>query len=202
MTRKTDQQPTHAQEMAEQRVAIVERMMKLPYIKATRDSSVGQERFVARDDMITLIHTLAKESRAAAPAVEDAERVLNTIERIESERTAVEDAPREPKNSWWCCKADYPNHEPTCHNFAGDLAETIIHALILSPYIVEIKGSEKENAVQVVIEALRATTPQPRMLDALKAVQLILLQQNKRSRADEEALDIIEAALAHPQGED
>jgi hypothetical protein len=74
MTSKTDPQPTHAQEMAEQRVAIVERMMNLPYIKATRDASVGQERFVARDDMITLIHTLAKESRAAAPAVEDAPR--------------------------------------------------------------------------------------------------------------------------------
>lgn len=20
-------------------------------------------------------------------------------------------------NPWWCCKADYPNHEPTCENY-------------------------------------------------------------------------------------
>jgi hypothetical protein len=56
-------------ELAKQRVAIVERVMKLPYIKATRNASVGQERFVARDDLITLIHDYAKVSRAGqAPA--------------------------------------------------------------------------------------------------------------------------------------
>lgn len=21
------------------------------------------------------------------------------------------------EGSWWCCKADYPNHEPTCKNY-------------------------------------------------------------------------------------
>jgi hypothetical protein len=51
---------------AQQRVEIVERMMKLPYIKQTRNAEVGPERFVCRDDVITLIHEYAKELRAAA----------------------------------------------------------------------------------------------------------------------------------------
>jgi hypothetical protein len=45
--------------LAKQRVAIVERVMKLPYIKATRNAEVGEERFVARDDLIKAIHDYA-----------------------------------------------------------------------------------------------------------------------------------------------
>jgi hypothetical protein len=37
-------------ELAKQRVTIVERLMKLSYIKATRNASMGQEIFVCRDD--------------------------------------------------------------------------------------------------------------------------------------------------------
>lgn len=50
-------------ELAKQRVAIVERIMKLPYIKATRDASIGEERFVARDDIIKAVHDYAKVKR-------------------------------------------------------------------------------------------------------------------------------------------
>lgn len=45
-------------ELAKQRVEIVERLMKLPYIKATRNTETGQERFIARDDVITLLNEL------------------------------------------------------------------------------------------------------------------------------------------------
>ena len=48
-----------ALELAKQRVAIVERVMKLPYIKATRDTEEGEVRFVARDDLIKAIHDYA-----------------------------------------------------------------------------------------------------------------------------------------------
>jgi hypothetical protein len=50
--------------LAKQRVAIVERVMKLPYIKAQRDTKKGQERFVARDDLIKAIHDYATAERA------------------------------------------------------------------------------------------------------------------------------------------
>jgi len=53
--------------LAKQRVAIVERVMKLPYIKATRDTERGEERFVARDDLIKAVHDYATVSRAAPP---------------------------------------------------------------------------------------------------------------------------------------
>jgi hypothetical protein len=49
--------------LAKQRVDLVERVMKLPYIKATRNASTGSERFICRDDLITLIHNYAKETR-------------------------------------------------------------------------------------------------------------------------------------------
>ena len=49
--------------LAKQRVAIVERIMKLPYIKATRDTERGEERFVARDDIIAAVHDYAKAQR-------------------------------------------------------------------------------------------------------------------------------------------
>ena len=51
--------------LAKQRMAIVERVMKLGYIKQTRDTEEGQIRFVARDDVITVVHNVAKVSRAA-----------------------------------------------------------------------------------------------------------------------------------------
>jgi hypothetical protein len=51
---------------AKQRVALAESVMKLPYIKATRNASTGQERFVARDDVITAIHEYAKQCRESA----------------------------------------------------------------------------------------------------------------------------------------
>jgi hypothetical protein len=50
-------------ELAKQRMAIVERIMKLPYIKATRNASLGEERFVARDDIIQAVHDYAKLTR-------------------------------------------------------------------------------------------------------------------------------------------
>jgi len=50
--------------MAKQRIALVERIMKLPYIKATRDIERGEERFVCRDDVITAIHEYAVSVRA------------------------------------------------------------------------------------------------------------------------------------------
>jgi hypothetical protein len=65
LTPQTHEPPADSFEMAKQRVEIVERMMKLPYIKATRNASVGDERFVCRDDVITLIHNYAKELREA-----------------------------------------------------------------------------------------------------------------------------------------
>lgn len=52
-------------ELAKQRIAIVERVMKLGYIKQTRNTEEGQIRFIARDDVITAIHNVAKVSRAA-----------------------------------------------------------------------------------------------------------------------------------------
>jgi hypothetical protein len=54
---------TYTLELAKQRVAIVERLKKLPYIKAVRHASVGQELFVCRDDVITMIHNYAKANR-------------------------------------------------------------------------------------------------------------------------------------------
>lgn len=53
-------------ELAKQRVAIVERLMKLPYIKATRDTEKGEERFIARDDVIRAVHDYAVLSREGA----------------------------------------------------------------------------------------------------------------------------------------
>ena len=50
-------------ELAKQRVTIVERLMKLSYIKATRNASMGQEIFVCRDDVITMIHEYAEADR-------------------------------------------------------------------------------------------------------------------------------------------
>lgn len=47
------------------RIELFERIMKLPYIKATRNAEVGEERFVARDDVITAFHEFAKEVRNA-----------------------------------------------------------------------------------------------------------------------------------------
>src|SRR5208283_5038266 len=47
-----------------QRIALLERVMKLPYIKATRYASVGEERFVCRDDVVTVFHEHAKAIRA------------------------------------------------------------------------------------------------------------------------------------------
>ena len=26
-------------------------------------------------------------------------------------------------NPWWCCKADFPNHEPTCENYGTNKGE-------------------------------------------------------------------------------
>jgi hypothetical protein len=49
-------------EAAKHRVSLVERIMKLPYIKAIRNAALGQERFVCRDDVITAIHEYAKVS--------------------------------------------------------------------------------------------------------------------------------------------
>lgn len=49
--------------LAKQRVAIVERVMKLPYIKAIRDTTRGDERFVCRDDVIKAVHDWASEGR-------------------------------------------------------------------------------------------------------------------------------------------
>ncbi len=43
-------------ELAKQRVALMERIMKLPYIKQQRDTEEGQIRFVARDDVIKVFH--------------------------------------------------------------------------------------------------------------------------------------------------
>ena len=56
-------------ELAKQRVAIVERVMKLPYIKATRNTETGVERFVARDDLIKAIHDYATAERTAQSPV-------------------------------------------------------------------------------------------------------------------------------------
>ena len=53
-------------ELAKQRVAIVERIMKLPYIKQQRDTEEGQIRFVARDDVIKAIHDYALSQRREA----------------------------------------------------------------------------------------------------------------------------------------
>jgi hypothetical protein len=50
--------------LAKQRVDIVERVMKLPYIKTTRNAEIGVERFVARDDLIKTIHDYAAEATA------------------------------------------------------------------------------------------------------------------------------------------
>lgn len=50
--------------LAKQRVEIVERIMKLGYIKQTRDTEEGEIRFVSRDDVISAIHNVAKVSRA------------------------------------------------------------------------------------------------------------------------------------------
>lgn len=47
--------------LAKQRVSILERVMKLSYIKATRDTEEGEQRFVCRDDVITVLHELQKE---------------------------------------------------------------------------------------------------------------------------------------------
>jgi hypothetical protein len=54
-------------EMAKQRVAIMERIMKLPYIKATRDTERGEERFVCRDDVITAVHEHGKAAKKHDP---------------------------------------------------------------------------------------------------------------------------------------
>jgi hypothetical protein len=67
--------------LAKQRVAIVERVMKLPYIKATRDTERGEERFVARDDLIKAIHDYATVSRAAALAPAPAAPTTPTLHR-------------------------------------------------------------------------------------------------------------------------
>ena len=50
--------------LAKQRVEIVQRIMKLGYIKQTRDTEEGEIRFVGRDDVISVIHNVAKVSRA------------------------------------------------------------------------------------------------------------------------------------------
>jgi hypothetical protein len=52
-----------ALEQTESRVELANSVMKLPYIKATRNTETGQERFVARDDVVTCIHEYAKRAR-------------------------------------------------------------------------------------------------------------------------------------------
>jgi len=49
-------------ELAKQRVRSVEQVMKLGYIKATRNTSEGEIRFVARDDVITAIRASAEQA--------------------------------------------------------------------------------------------------------------------------------------------
>lgn len=73
-------------EMAKQRVAIVERVMKLSYIKATRNTETGQERFVCRDDVITTIHDYAKATRAVAESQQSSELVEKTPSALPGER--------------------------------------------------------------------------------------------------------------------
>jgi hypothetical protein len=88
-------------ELAKQRVDIVARVMKLPYIKATRDTEVGPERFVARDDLIKAVHDYAVIRRADAPTPEPPveprigdltsgqfERLMNESARFEEQKEA------------------------------------------------------------------------------------------------------------------
>jgi len=53
-------------ELAKQRVRSVEQVMKLGYIKATRNTSEGEIRFVARDDVITAIRSSAEPPQGEA----------------------------------------------------------------------------------------------------------------------------------------
>jgi hypothetical protein len=59
-------------DQAKQRVELADSIMKLPYIKAVRNTTTGQERFVARDDVVTAIHEYAKRCRAAASPAQGA----------------------------------------------------------------------------------------------------------------------------------
>lgn len=56
--------------LAKQRMEIVERVMKLPYIKATRNAENGEERFVCRDDVITAVHDYARQGKSVTPKVD------------------------------------------------------------------------------------------------------------------------------------
>lgn len=64
--------------LAKQRVEIVERIMKLGYIKQTRDTEEGEIRFVSRDDVISAIHNVTKVSRAkdSGPHPDDNRRIV------------------------------------------------------------------------------------------------------------------------------